>query len=78
MEYLRFLKVWEESLKSQWARGVFAGDDIEGCALMNAEALGQVQVLRRIQEVDYEQYIEAVADDEEHIGAGSPGQSGSG
>lgn len=62
-EVMKLLERWEQGLKDQWARGGFAGEDIEAYSLMNAEALGQVQVLRRIRDLEFEQYFEAMSDD---------------
>jgi hypothetical protein len=43
--------------------GNFQSDDVKATAAANAEALGQVKLLRDLQELDYARLTEIVSDD---------------
>jgi hypothetical protein len=58
------LVLWVEGLKEQWAEGLLRGKSPAEIALDNVEALGKVQVLRQVLDVDYEQLSGALSDEE--------------
>lgn len=60
---MKLLRIWEDSLKEQWAAGAFSGEDLESTSLANAAALGEVNILRRIQELDADQLSEVIGDE---------------
>ena len=62
--FQHLLKIWQDSLKDQWAAGNFQSEDVESTAFMNAVALGQSRILDRITELDYEQFAGGLEDEE--------------
>ena len=70
-EFFRLLEVWEESLKAQWeeslkaqwAKGNFESTTMEETAMVNAGALGEISILRKIRAVEYEDFAEGLDDE---------------
>lgn len=60
----RLLHLWEQGLKNQWAAGNFLRETSEESAIANAAAIGQLDVLHRLQELDYEQFSAGLEGDE--------------
>ncbi len=51
----RFLASELASLKDQWANGAFTADSVERLALLQANAIGQCEVLQRLLDLDSQQ-----------------------
>ena len=62
--FREFLLKWETSLKDQWSQGSFQDESPEVTQNANAQALGQVKILKDLRELDYLQFEEALKDDE--------------
>lgn len=56
-KYRKFLNQWRESLKEQWAKGQFTSQDREEMVTANFQALAEVQVLNRLANLDYEEFL---------------------
>jgi len=54
--HYQLLRAWVEALKAQWAEGMFR---VEG----NEKALGQVELLNRLLELDLEQLVEGTSNE---------------
>jgi hypothetical protein len=50
-------------LKDQWAEGQLQSEDPQVTTVANAEALGQVKLLKDLHEMDYERFSQVVSDD---------------
>jgi hypothetical protein len=48
----------------QWAARQFQGSLRDEVLTLNAAALGQVEVYRRIEELEFEQFLEVIQDDD--------------
>ena len=59
-EFRELLRNWREDLKAQWEQGNFVGTSWEVTALANAEALGQVNMLKKLLELDAQQLEEGL------------------
>lgn len=75
--FQEFLRKWEESLKDQWASGVFRGPS-EYQITANNEALGEVKIIRLILGLEYSQFSEALEDDQRSEDESSMGPRGNG
>lgn len=51
----RFLAEELASLKNQWANGAFTADSVERLALLQANAIGQCEVLQKLLDLDIQQ-----------------------
>lgn len=49
----------------QWGAGLFQGEDLYSTSLANAQALGKVDMLKKLTELTYEQYAEGFIETEE-------------
>lgn len=54
------LKTWAEGIKDQWANGIFIGESLETTALANVSAVAQMNLLKEIQELDFEKFSEVM------------------
>lgn len=63
-KFKRLLAKWQENLKDQWASGAFVGEDKDSTLMANAAALGEVNLLKRIIELEYWQISEGLDDGE--------------
>lgn len=50
--YYQLMRLWKESLKDQWSRGVFQKEDIQATSEANAAALGQIEQLNKLLDLD--------------------------
>jgi hypothetical protein len=57
------LSEWKESIADQWSRGVFQHKTSQETFTANAQALGQLQVLRDLEELEYDQLVSMLHDD---------------
>ena len=65
VKYKEALKIWIEDLKSQWEIGRFAGGKtLYQNSLADAQARGQIDILRKLEELDHDQFCEIFNDDE--------------
>lgn len=62
IEFFKFLRNLKEYTKEEWASSVFTGPTSEETLQRNASALGEIHVLTRLLEVEYEQ-IEEIKDE---------------
>jgi hypothetical protein len=60
--FLEALHIWAESIRNQWEEGQFSETgQLYTDALANAQALGQLKLLRKIVELDHEQFSEILS-----------------
>jgi hypothetical protein len=59
-EMFKLLRAWRQALMEQWAVGVFQGETVEATALANASAIGEINLLTKLIEIDAEQIEEAL------------------
>ena len=62
-KFRKLLSSWLDSLKDQWVAGRFLSESVEETALMNAGAAGEADVLKRLMELDYEQFAAGLSDE---------------
>jgi hypothetical protein len=62
--YLEFLRKWRRDILEQWSEGGFQSESAETTQAANAQALGQANMLKKLSELDYEQFYESVIEDE--------------
>lgn len=48
----QLLNRWKESLKDQWAKKVFQDENPQACAVSNAAALAQIEMLDKLIDLD--------------------------
>ena len=80
---LRALRKEYESIKENWARGLYTGPTVESTALKNAEKLGEINSLSKLIELEYDFYMGMMDEgressgtkeaDPERLGGGAPG-----
>ena len=61
--YRHLLRQWREGIKDQWALGNFTSKTMEESVILNSEAIGQVNNLERLIELEYAEFIEGLSDD---------------
>ena len=61
---LGVLALWKESVKEQWAAGVFTDMSQFGTAILNAKAIGAVQMIDQIINIEYDRVIGELSDGE--------------
>ena len=59
------MKLWRESLQEQWSRGVFQKETQQATAEANAAALGQVEILNKLLDLEVIDIEGAFADEHE-------------
>lgn len=59
----QLLEKWEADLKEAWANGEFTGDSFDKTIQLNSQAIGQLHVLKRLREIDYETIESELSDD---------------
>lgn len=74
-EYRRLLRNWREGIKEQWALGNFTAKSIEESVILNSEAVGQINNLDKLIELEYEEFSEGLGY-EERIGLETFGSRG--
>ena len=62
-QYHLMLEEWGEALKEQWAAGSFQADSPVVTTSANASALGQMSLLRDLQELDYMRFAEILGNE---------------
>ena len=63
-EIYHLLRLWKKSLQEQWSRGVFQKETPQATAEANAAALGQIEILNKL--IDLEPIdIEGALSDEQ-------------
>lgn len=60
-----FLKAWKSDLQDQWLKGNFQSSKPDETQIANSQALAQAQLLETLSELDYEQFYNTVAADED-------------
>lgn len=58
------LALWKESVKEQWAAGAFTDMAQFGTAILNAKAIGAVQMIDQIINIEYDCIIGELSDGE--------------
>jgi len=58
------LQQWKVDLQEQWAAGVFTDLSQFGTAILNAKAIGNVEMIERVLALDYEQLEAEINDDQ--------------
>lgn len=61
----QLMRRWKADLADQWAGGVFQKDTSEATAEANAAALGQIEILDRLLNLEAEQLEEALNPNEQ-------------
>ena len=56
------LRNWKESIHLQWEAGALQGETIEETALANASALGSLDVLKSLLELEFDKFEEFLND----------------
>jgi hypothetical protein len=64
-EWFQFLSNLEVEILNNWAESVFVGETADETIQRNSAALGQVQLVRRLQQATYEE-VEEIKDDNKH------------
>jgi len=60
--FLDALRIWADNIRDQWEEGAFAeSGELFKDSLANAQALGQLKLLRKIVELDHEQFSEILS-----------------
>ena len=54
---------WKEQVKEQWAAGAFTDMSQFGTAIVNAKAIGEVQMIDQIIGLEYDRILAEVADE---------------
>jgi hypothetical protein len=54
---------WKEQVKEQWAAGSFTDMSQFGTAILNAKAIGAVQLIDQIMGLEYDRIVGEVADE---------------
>jgi hypothetical protein len=65
IQFLTALRLWQESIKSQWARGVFNGETLEATALANHKAASEYGILEQVLNLDAEEIEGILQNDNE-------------
>ena len=64
LEFRDALRTWKDNLKDQWEHGHFAqGKSLYLNSLADAQARGQLDILRKLIELDYEQFSQIFEDE---------------
>jgi hypothetical protein len=58
------MRLWKESLKEQWSKSVFQKETPQQTAEANSAALGQIELLNELIELDELELHEALTSDE--------------
>lgn len=58
VEFRQVLQEWREGLKEQWAQGQFQSNKISETSIATAQALAQVNLLEKLQTMNYEELVE--------------------
>ena len=58
------LALWKESVKEQWAAGAFTDMSQFGTAILNAKAIGAVQMIEQIIGIEYDRILGELGDGE--------------
>ena len=53
----------QDDLKEQWAAGQFTDQGQFGTAILNAKAIGNCEAYEKIEQLDFEEFIEELSDD---------------
>lgn len=61
---LGVLALWKESVKEQWAAGSFTDMSQFGTAILNAKAIGAVQMIDQIINIEYDRIAGELSDGE--------------
>jgi hypothetical protein len=64
-EWFQFLSNLEVEILNNWAESVYVGESLDETVQRNSAALGQIDLVRRLQQATYEQ-IEEIKDDNKH------------
>lgn len=58
------LALWKGSVKEQWAAGAFTDMSQFGTAILNAKAIGAVQMIDQIINIEYDRVVGELSDGE--------------
>lgn len=61
-EWFKFLGALEHEIKEEWARSTYVGESADETIQRNAAALGSINVLKRLQEANFEDIVEIIYD----------------
>lgn len=65
VEWFKFLASEKSKVKEEWANSIFVGDSIDLTIQRNAHALGQIDMLKRLEEATVEEIEEDMYDNRE-------------